>query len=45
MPHFEWLGHAKGGAEEPTLWMRVLFGLAIGWSVVLIMLGVFVLIP
>jgi hypothetical protein len=40
MPHFEWLGFATSGAEASTVWMRVLLGVALGWMVVLIVLGV-----
>ncbi|HEX9694601.1 MAG TPA: hypothetical protein VGA74_06315 [Actinomycetota bacterium] len=42
MPHLEWLGLAKSGEEASTVWVRVLFGVALGW--VLIVLGVILLI-
>jgi len=44
MPHLEWLGVAKSGAQASTVWVRVLLGVALGWIVVLIVLGIILLI-
>lgn len=44
MPHFEWLALATSGAQTSTAWMRVLLGVALGWIVVLIVLGVILII-
>jgi len=44
MPHFEWLGLAQSGAEVSTAWVRVLLGVALGWILVLIVLGVILII-
>jgi len=40
----EWLGVAKSGAQASTVWVRVLLGVALGWIVVLIVLGIILLI-
>jgi len=44
VPHFEWVGFAKSGAQASTVWVRVLLGVALGWVAVLIVLGVILLI-
>jgi hypothetical protein len=44
MPHFEWLGFATSGAPASTAWVRVLLGVALGWIVVLIVLGAILVI-
>jgi hypothetical protein len=44
MPHFEWLGLAKSGAPASTVWVRVLFGVALSWIVTLIVLGLILII-
>jgi len=44
MPHFEWLGLAKSGAQASTVWVRVLLGVTLGWIVIVIVLGTILLI-